>query len=199
MSLSNPTPTTVSWRRCRVTDGPLGPLGGEKPVGFSPDGVPDRIVAEAIRVTLPMPGTDYDWDAPAELKTRGRQLLDRPTALRPRPGKGSRRRHLRRRRTTTEQARLGLVSAAAPRRCPPARDDHCRGHDRGQQCAQRAHRRAGVELEYALPGPDGAPVAVADWCPTTSPSPPSWRNLRFARSQIPSDASRFALSPRIFR
>ena len=31
--------------------GPLGPLGGEKPVGFTPNGVPDRIVAEAIRVT----------------------------------------------------------------------------------------------------------------------------------------------------
>src|SRR3954454_20069983 len=29
---------------------PLRPLGGEKPVGFTPNGVPDRIVAEAIRV-----------------------------------------------------------------------------------------------------------------------------------------------------
>ena len=30
--------------------GPLGPLGGAEPVGFTPNGVPDRIVAEAIRM-----------------------------------------------------------------------------------------------------------------------------------------------------
>ena len=44
--------------------GPLGPLGGVGPVGFTPNGVPEKIVAETIRMTLPMPGTDYDWDAP---------------------------------------------------------------------------------------------------------------------------------------
>ena len=26
--------------------GPLGPVGGDKPVGFTPNGVPDHIVAE---------------------------------------------------------------------------------------------------------------------------------------------------------
>ena len=30
--------------------GPLGPLGGDKPVGFTPNGVPDHIVAESIRM-----------------------------------------------------------------------------------------------------------------------------------------------------
>jgi arabinosyltransferase B len=50
---------------------PLGPLGGIGPVGFTPNGVPDHIVAEALRMTNPMPGTDYDWDAPVSLKTPG--------------------------------------------------------------------------------------------------------------------------------
>ena len=51
--------------------GPLGPLGGDKPVGFTPNGVPEHIVAEAIRTTRPQPGTDYDWDAPTKLDTKG--------------------------------------------------------------------------------------------------------------------------------
>src|SRR5271157_3570684 len=51
--------------------GPLGPLGGVHPVGFSPNGVPEHIVAEAVRMTLPQPGTDYDWDAPTKLSTPG--------------------------------------------------------------------------------------------------------------------------------
>ncbi|MGZ6777649.1 MAG: arabinosyltransferase domain-containing protein, partial [Mycobacterium sp.] len=51
--------------------GALGPLGGEKPVGFTPNGVPDHIVAESIRNSVPQPGTDYDWDAPTKLSTAG--------------------------------------------------------------------------------------------------------------------------------
>ena len=54
--------------------GPLGPLGGVGPVGFTPSGVPEKIVAETIRMNLPMPGTDYDWDAPTKLKTPGVNL-----------------------------------------------------------------------------------------------------------------------------
>jgi hypothetical protein len=51
--------------------GPLGPLGGTKPVGFTPNGLPEHIVAEAIRMTNPQPGTDYDWDQPIKLSTPG--------------------------------------------------------------------------------------------------------------------------------
>src|SRR6516165_10313871 len=51
--------------------GPLGPLGGVNPVGFTPNGVPDHIVAEAIRNTLPQSGTDYDWDQPSKLAQPG--------------------------------------------------------------------------------------------------------------------------------
>ena len=63
--------------------GPLGPLGGSRPVGFSPNGVPDRIIAEAIRINNPQPGTDADWNRPVKLSRPGRQRVDRAAALRP--------------------------------------------------------------------------------------------------------------------
>ena len=46
-------------------------MGGTKPVGFSPGGVPEKIVAEAIRVNNPMPGVDHDWEGPFELAKPG--------------------------------------------------------------------------------------------------------------------------------
>src|ERR1700744_1827855 len=49
----------------------LGPLGGTNPVGFSPNGIPDHTVAEAVVMHPNQPGTDYDWDAPTKLKTAG--------------------------------------------------------------------------------------------------------------------------------
>jgi len=52
--------------------GPLGPLGGVNPVGFTPNGVPDHTVAEAVQETsVPQPGTDYDWYGPTKLTTPG--------------------------------------------------------------------------------------------------------------------------------
>ncbi len=52
--------------------GPLGPLGGVNPTGFTPNGVPERTLAEAVReTTVPQPGTDYDWDAPTKLTAPG--------------------------------------------------------------------------------------------------------------------------------
>ena len=63
--------------------GPLGPLGGVGPVGFTPSGVPEKIVAETIRMTLPMPGTDYDWDQPTKLQDTGRQRVDGSAAVWP--------------------------------------------------------------------------------------------------------------------
>ena len=41
--------------------GPLGPLGGVNPTGFTPNGVPDRTLAESVKETsVAQPGTDYD-------------------------------------------------------------------------------------------------------------------------------------------
>src|SRR6201997_5630931 len=52
--------------------GPLGPLGGVNPIGFTPNGVPERTLAEAIRETaVPQPGTDYDWYGPTKLTAPG--------------------------------------------------------------------------------------------------------------------------------
>ena len=51
--------------------GPLGPLGGSKPVGFTANGVAEKIVAEAIRVNNPMPGVDQDWEGPFKLDKPG--------------------------------------------------------------------------------------------------------------------------------
>ena len=95
--------------------GPLGPLGGEKPVGFTPNGVPDHIVAESIRMNLPISGTDYDWDAPTKLKTEGRERVDGAAALRPRSRAGTGRGHLCRRPAAAEQADFGVVPVAEAR------------------------------------------------------------------------------------
>jgi len=52
--------------------GPLGPLGGVNPTGFTPNGVPERTLAEAVRETaVPQPGTDYDWYGPTKLTAPG--------------------------------------------------------------------------------------------------------------------------------
>ena len=52
--------------------GPLGPLGGVNPTGFTPNSVPERTLAESVRETsVPQPGTDYDWDAPTKLTAPG--------------------------------------------------------------------------------------------------------------------------------
>jgi arabinosyltransferase B len=45
-----------------------------------------------------------------------------------------------------------------------------------------------VELEYATKGPDGAPVPAGRVRPYDIGPTPSWRNLRYPRSEIPADA-----------
>ena len=169
--------------------GPLGPLGGDKPVGFTPNGVPDHIVAEAIRVRLPMPGTDYDWDAPAKLTAKGinGSTVPLPYGLDPArvPVVG----------TYADSAQQQSKLASAWYQLPPPDDAHplvvitaagtiagnsvLNGHTDGQT----------VELEYARPGPDGAPVPAGRLVPDDIAVAPSWRNLRFDRSLIPADAT----------
>jgi len=46
-----------------------------------------------------------------------------------------------------------------------------------------------VELEYGSPGPDGAPMATGRVEPYDLGPAPSWRNLRYPRSEIPGDAT----------
>ena len=92
--------------------GPLGPLGGDKPVGFTPNGVPDHIVAEAIRNDAAAAGHRLRLGRADEADDHGRQRVDGAAALRPRPGAGSGGRHLCRRSAAAEHADLGVVRAA---------------------------------------------------------------------------------------
>jgi arabinosyltransferase B len=169
--------------------GPLGPLGGVNPVGFTPNGVPEHIVAEAIRMTLPQPGTDYDWDQPTKLVRPGinGSTVPLPYGLDPArtPLAGS--------YVEGPQQQSRLTSAWYE--LPPPDSGHplvvitaagtisgnsvFNGHTQGQT----------VELEFARRGPDGALVPGGRLVPYDIGPIPSWRNLRFARSQMPTDAA----------
>ena len=150
--------------------GPLGALGGVNPTGFTPNGVPERTLAEAVRETsVPQPGTDYDWYAPTKLKTPGinGSTVPLPYGLDPQrvPLAGS--------YTTGAQQQSRLTSAwyqlPKPGRRAPAGGGDRRGHDRRQQHPapphQRADRRAGIRQGRVPAAPCCRP---AGWCPTTS-------------------------------
>ena len=168
--------------------GPLGPLGGVGPVGFTPDGVPEHIVAEAIRMTLPKPGTDYDWDAPTELDNPGvnGSTVPLPYGLDPArvPIAGS--------YAEGPQQQSRLTSAwyelAPPDDAHPLVVVTAAGTITGNSVFNGRTEGQTVELEYARSGPDGAPVPAGRLVPDDLGPIPSWRNLRFARSDIPSDA-----------
>ena len=171
--------------------GPLGPLGGVNPTGFTPNGVPERTVAEAVKETLvPQPGTDYDWDAPAKLTAPGTNgsVVPLPYGLDPDrvPLAGS--------YTTGAQQQSRLTSAWYQLPKPDgghplvvvtaagkiAGNSVLHGHTSGQT----------VVLEYGRPGPGGDLVPAGRLVPydLNGEQPKAWRNLRFARSQMPADA-----------
>ena len=169
--------------------GPLGPLGGVGPVGFTPSGVPEKIVAETIRVNLPLPGTDYDWDQPTKLKTPGvnGSTVPLPYGLDPAkvPLAGS--------YAQGPQQESRLTSAWY--QLPPPDDAHplvvvtAAGTITGDSVFNARTEGQTVELEYARPGPDGAPAPAGRLVPYDLGPVPSWRNLRFARNDIPADAT----------
>lgn len=171
--------------------GPLGPLGGVDPTGFSPNGVPERTLAEAVRETaVPQPGTDYDWYGPTRLKSPGinGSTLPLPYGLDPDrvPLAGS--------YTTGAQQQSRLTSAWY--RLPRPDDGHpllvvtAAGRITGNSILHGYTAGQTVVLEYARPGPGGEPVAAGRLTPYDlyGEQPKVWRNLRFARSQIPADA-----------
>jgi arabinosyltransferase B len=168
--------------------GPLGPLGGTGPTGFTPNGVPEKIVAESIRMTLPMPGTDYDWDQPTKRKTPGvnGSTVPLPYGLNPAevPLAGS--------YVEGAQQQSRLTSAwyqlPAPDKAHPLVVVTAAGTITGDSVFNGRTEGQTVELEYALPGPDGAPVPAGRLVPYDLGPIPSWRNLRFDRSDIPSEA-----------
>ncbi|BBY99362.1 arabinosyltransferase domain-containing protein [Mycolicibacterium fallax] len=169
--------------------GPLGALGGDKPVRFSANGVPEKIVAESIRLNNPKPGTDYDWDQPIKLKTPGinGSTVPLPYGLDPArvPVAGS----------YTEGPQQPATLASAWYELPPADDAHplvvvtAAGTITADSVAKGRTEAQAVELEYGHPGPDGAPVPGGRLTPYDVGPTPSWRNLRYPREQIPADAT----------
>lgn len=169
--------------------GPLGPLGGTNPVGYTPNGVPEHIVAEAIRMTNTMPGTDYDWDQPIKLATPGvnGSTVPLPYGLDPArvPLAGS--------YATGPQQEAILNSAWY--QLPPDDGGHplvvvtAAGTIAGRSVLDGYTDGQTVQLEYAKPGPDGAPVPAGRVSPYDLGPAPSWRNLRFARSEMPADVT----------
>ena len=168
--------------------GSLGPLGGAKPVGFTPDGVAEKIVAEAIRVNNSQPGVDHDWEGPFKLSSPGvnGSTVPLPYKLDPArvPLAGS--------YSGSAQQESRLTSAWY--QLPPKDDGHplvvvtAAGTIAGNSVLNAHTDGQSVELEYGRPGPDGTPVPVGRVEPYDIGPAPSWRNLRYARSQIADDA-----------
>jgi len=151
--------------------------------------VPKHIVAEAIRLTNPQPGTDYDWDQPVKLDAPGVNGSTVPLPYGLDPGRvpvaGS--------FTDGPQQESTLTSAWY--RLPPEDDGHplvvvtAAGTIAGNSVLDGHTDGQTVELEYATLGPGGALVPAGRVQPYDLGPAPSWRNLRFARSQIPADAT----------
>ena len=171
--------------------GPLGPLGGVSPTGFSPNGIPDRTLAEAVRETaVPQPGTDYDWYGPTKLTKPGinGSLLPLPYGLDPNqvPVAGS--------YTTGPQQQSRLSSAWY--QLPKADAGHplvvvtAAGTIAGDSILHHHTSGQTVELEFGRPGPGGSVLPGGRLVPYDlyGEQPKVWRNLRFPRAQIPADA-----------
>ncbi len=169
--------------------GALGPLGGTKPVGFSPNGLPEKIVAEAIRVNNPTPGIDHDWEGPFELTAAGinGSKIPLPYQLDPArvPVAGS----------YVDSGQQESLLTSAWYQLPPDDGGHplvvvtAAGTIAGNSILNNRTDGQAVELEYGRPGPDGAPVAAGRVEPFDLGPAPSWRNLRFPRSAIPADVT----------
>ena len=174
--------------------GPLGPLGGVNPIGFTPNGVPERIVAEALQETLvPQPGTDGDWYSPKKLTTPGvnGSLAVLPYGLDPArvPLAGN--------YTTTGRQQPSKLTSAwyqlpKPDAAHPLVVVTAVGTIAGNSVLKGFTSGQTVALEYGRPGPGGpgggvAPAGRLVPYDLNGDQPRAWRNLRFARSAMPAD------------
>ncbi len=174
--------------------GTLGPLGGVNPTGFTPNGVPERTLAEAVRETaVPQPGTDYDWYGPTKLTAPGinGSTAPLPYGLNPDqvPIAGS--------YTSGAQQQSRLTSAWY--RLPKPDAGHplvvvtAAGTITGNSVLHHHTSGQTVVLEYGKPGPGGdsgdiVPAGRLVPYDLYGEQPKVWRNLRYPRSQMPADA-----------
>ncbi len=170
--------------------GPLGPLGGVDPTGFSPNGVPDRTLAESVKETdVPQPGTDYDWDAPLKLTTPGINGSTVPLPY----GLDAARVPLAGSYTTGAQQQSRLTSAWY--QLPKPDDGHplvvvtAAGKIAGNSVLHGHTDGQTVVLEFGKPGPDGSVLPAGRLVPYDlyGEQPKVWRNLRFPRAKMPVD------------
>ena len=169
--------------------GPLGALGGAQPVGFTPNGLPEKIVAEAIRVNNPMPGVDHDWEGPFTLTTPGvnGSTVPLPYQLDPArvPVAGS----------YSGAAQQQSLLTSAWYELPPPDPGRplvvitAAGTIAGNSILNGFTEGQTVVLEYGTPGPSGDPVPAGQLVPYDIGPAPSWRNLRYPRSAIPAEAT----------
>ena len=171
--------------------GSLGPLGGVNPTGFTPNGVSERTLAEAVRETsVPQPGTDYDWDAPTKLTAPGinGSTVPLPYGLNPDqvPLAGS--------YATGAQQQSKLTSAwyqlPKPDAGHPLVVVTAAGTIAGNSILHHHTNGQTVVLEFGKPGPGGDVLPTGRLVPYDlyGEQPKVWRNLRFPRSQMPADA-----------
>ena len=169
----------------------LAPLTDGEPresTGFDPNGVPIHTVAERVWSSQALPGTDYDWDAPISRRTPGvnGSTVPLPYGLDPDrvPVAGT--------FTVGPQQQSRLISDWYA--LPAADDEHpllvvtAAGTISGHGVAAGHVDGQRVQLEYARAGSDGTPVPAGRLVPEDIGPAPSWRNLRFDRSDVPPDA-----------
>ncbi len=171
--------------------GPLGALGGINPIGFSPNGVPERTVAEALQETLvPQPGTDYDWYSPTKLTRPGINGSLAPLPYDLDPGRVP----LAGTYTAGPQQQSRLTSAWY--QLPKPDDGHpllvvtAAGKIAGRSVLHGYTSGQTVVLEYGRAGAGGDIVPAGRLAPYDlyGEQPKAWRNLRFARSEMAADA-----------
>ncbi|MHA3022668.1 arabinosyltransferase domain-containing protein [Mycobacterium sp. BMJ-28] len=186
--LVEPDPNTGFLAPLPAAVGSLGPLGGSAPIGFTPNGIPEHTLAEAVWQSPRLDGTDYDWDAPTALEVPGvnGSSVPLPYGLDPAkvPVAGS----------FTAGAAQPASLTSAWYALPAADAAHplvvitAAGTISGRSVRTGHTDAQTVELEFGVPGPGGIPVPGGRLEPFDIGPQPAWRDLRFPRADIPSAA-----------
>ncbi|WP_193603851.1 arabinosyltransferase domain-containing protein [Mycobacteroides abscessus] len=187
--LVEPDPNNGALQTLGLARGPLGSLGGANPVGFSADGVPNKIVAESVRSDITQAGKDDDWYSPDRNATAGvnGSTVRLPYGLDPGrvPIVGSYQVGPQQQATVTSDWYL----------LPPADNAHplivvtAAGTIAGKNVTNKHAPGQMLQLEYSKPGPYGEPEPAGRLTPYDLGPAPSWRNLRFPRTDIPNSAT----------